>query len=79
MEAALLERFGAGDDEPTSADLESQSGAWRLLVQIDSDREHGLVWPNGAMSYVCIRAHDLVAGRYDRVQGFLHARREAAA
>jgi uncharacterized protein YwqG len=40
---------------------------WRLLLQVDSDDEMGMMWGDCGMLYYCIRDDDLRARRFDGV------------
>lgn len=41
---------------------------WRLLMQIDSEEEIGMVWGDAGRVYLMIRRDDLTKARFDRVQ-----------
>ena len=42
---------------------------WRLLLQVSSDDEIGLMFGDMGRLYVSIREDDLAPGRFDRVRG----------
>lgn len=44
---------------------------WRLLAQIDTDEDLGLMWGDGGLIYWWIRLADAEAGRVDRCWGIL--------
>jgi len=46
--------------------LESGAGEWRLLLQMDSDNDLGVMWGDGGIIYFWIRESDARAGRFDQ-------------
>jgi len=45
-----------------------QSGAedWRLILQVDSDEDSGMMWGDVGMIYYWMRVQDLAARNFDR-------------
>jgi uncharacterized protein YwqG len=44
----------------------ARAAEWQLVLQIDSDIEVGMEWGDVGRLYLCARAHDLVASRFNR-------------
>ena len=55
--------------ERSEVDARFEEGArdWRLLLQIDSDQNAGMMWGDVGRIYYCIRERDLRARNWDRV------------
>lgn len=49
------------------AALEAGASDWRLLLQIDSDDEAGMMWGDSGILYVWVREQDARAGYFSRV------------
>lgn len=54
-----------------AAGLRAGAPDWRLLLQIDSDDELGVMWGDGGILYFWIREQDARAGRFDRAWAIL--------
>lgn len=59
--------------DPTTADLLSKKGEWRMLFQCDSDERAGVVWGDFGLLSIWIREEDLEARRFDRVWGHVES------
>jgi uncharacterized protein YwqG len=57
----------AAHQAPETPDLASPARRWRLLLQVPSSDEAGMMWGDVGCLYYCIRDEDLRAGRFDRV------------
>ena len=54
-----------------AASLKAGATDWRLLLQIDTDEDLGVVWGDGGMLYFWIREEDARAGRFDHAWAVL--------
>ena len=52
---------------PEFASLRDGAGDWRLLLQLDSDDDLGVMWGDGGILYFWIREQDARAGRFENV------------
>ena len=50
---------------PMEPELQPE-GDWRLVLQVDSDDELGMMWGDLGRLYLWARTEDLAAGRFDR-------------
>lgn len=50
---------------PEFARLRDGAGDWRLLLQLDSDDDLGVMWGDGGILYFWIREEDAQTGRFD--------------
>jgi uncharacterized protein YwqG len=57
----------SGYEGPRAAVLEAGSADWRLLMQLDSDDEAGMMWGDAGRLYFWIREADLRERRFDKV------------
>jgi uncharacterized protein YwqG len=57
----------SGYHDPRRKELEKSVGDWRLLLQIDSDEETGIMWGDTGRIYYWIREEDLRNKRFDKV------------
>jgi uncharacterized protein YwqG len=46
--------------------LETRAREWRLLLQVESDGNAGMMWGDAGCLYFWIREQDLLARRFDR-------------
>jgi hypothetical protein len=56
----------SGYEDPRTAELAAGSADWRLLLQLDSDGDLGVMWGDGGMVYFWIREQDARANAFDR-------------
>jgi uncharacterized protein YwqG len=56
----------AGWDGPDAAAIQAEALRWRLVWQVDSDREAGFMWGDLGRVYVLMKEDDLAARRFDR-------------
>jgi uncharacterized protein YwqG len=54
-----------------AAPLKDGARDWRLLLQIDTDEELGVMWGDGGILYFWIREEDARAGRFDQAWAVL--------
>jgi len=59
------DRFWWGADKPE--DIPNRRKRWRLLLQVDSHPETGMMWGDAGRVYLWIHDEDLAEGRFDRV------------
>jgi uncharacterized protein YwqG len=57
---------GSSSRDPRTARLRPGAMDWRLLMQVDSQDEAGMMWGDVGRLYYWIRQEDLTAGRWDR-------------
>lgn len=57
----------SGYSDPRRKELEKGVKEWRLLLQIDSDENAGMMWGDVGRIYFWIRADDLANKRFDKV------------
>ncbi len=57
---------GSGYEDPRAAALESGASDWRLLLQLDSDDEVGVMWGDSGLIYFWIRESDLKRRAFDK-------------
>ena len=55
----------AGYDSPKARALRSGAKDWRLLLQIDSDDDLGVMWGDGGTLYFWIKESDALSGRFE--------------
>ncbi|HVT11206.1 MAG TPA: YwqG family protein [Fimbriimonadaceae bacterium] len=53
--------------DPAWPSLQEGVKDWRLLLQVDSDEDAGMMWGDVGMLYFCIRERDLEMARFDKV------------
>ena len=56
----------SGYRDPRAARLRPGAADWRLLLQVDSQDDAGMMWGDVGRLYYWIRQEDLTAGRWDR-------------
>lgn len=52
--------------DPRRAEFEARSSQWRLLLQVDSNDECGMLWGDVGRIYFWIRESDLLAKQFDK-------------
>lgn len=57
---------GTGPPDPREAGLRAGASEWRLLLQIDSDDNAGMMWGDVGRLYVWIRRDDLKRRDFSR-------------
>jgi uncharacterized protein YwqG len=55
----------SGYESPLAKAIEAGAKDWRLLLQIDSDDDLGVMWGDGGILYFWIRESDALAGRFE--------------
>ena len=55
----------SGYQDPRAAQLRPRAADWRLLFQVDSQDEAGMMWGDVGRLYYWIRHDDLIAGHWD--------------
>jgi uncharacterized protein YwqG len=55
----------SGYNDPRARDLEGGASQWRLLLQIDTDRDTEMMWGDAGRLYYWIREGDLAAGAFE--------------
>ncbi|ADI07524.1 hypothetical protein SBI_04404 [Streptomyces bingchenggensis BCW-1] len=55
-------------DNPHFDDILAEAARWRLLLQIASDDEAGMLWGDAGALYWLIDPEDLAAGRFDQAR-----------
>jgi uncharacterized protein YwqG len=63
----LYERNERNEQDPRRPELRQGAGAWRLLLQVDSDGEAGLEWGDYGRLYFLIRGESLAARDFSDV------------
>lgn len=58
---------GTGYQDPRAKELEAGASSWRLLLQIDSDEEVGMMWGDSGLIYFWIREEDLREKKFENV------------
>lgn len=56
----------SGYRDPRAPQFRSGAADWRLLLQVDSQDDAGMMWGDVGRLYYWIRQEDLTAGRWDR-------------
>ncbi|MGH8166019.1 MAG: YwqG family protein, partial [Woeseiaceae bacterium] len=56
----------SGYNDPRAGEISSGAIDWKLLLQVASDDELGVMWGDMGMLYFWIREHDARAGRFDK-------------
>jgi uncharacterized protein YwqG len=54
-------------DDPRVAALAPGAGEWRLLLQVDSDDDAGVMWGDCGTLYFWVRTQDAAAGHFDDI------------
>ena len=54
-----------GYNSPRAKELEAGAGDWRLLLQLDSDDDAGVMWGDCGTLYFWVRAQDAAEGRFE--------------
>jgi uncharacterized protein YwqG len=54
-----------GDEDPRTDVLRAGATGWRLLLQVDSDEDVGMMWGDVGRLYYWLRREDLAAGAWD--------------
>jgi uncharacterized protein YwqG len=57
---------GSREDEGREFERAARD-SWRLLLQVDSDDDAGMMWVDSGLLYFWIRKDDLAARRFERV------------
>jgi uncharacterized protein YwqG len=57
----------SGYEDPRAAELGKGAAEWKLLLQIDSDDDSGMMWGDGGRLYFWIRTADLSAADFSKV------------
>lgn len=57
----------SGYSDPRGAELGRDAANWRLLLQVGSESEAGMMWGDAGCLYFWIRERDLADGRFDDV------------
>lgn len=62
-------------EEPTELgpELVQEAAAWRLLLQLDSDHDAGMMWGDGGVLYFWIHEDDLADGDFSRVRAVVQS------
>jgi uncharacterized protein YwqG len=55
----------SGYDDPRAKGLEAGSQDWRLLLQLDTDDDAGIMWGDCGTLYFWVRAQDAAEGRFE--------------
>jgi uncharacterized protein YwqG len=58
---------GDAQDTPGARDLAAGASEWRLLLQLDSDRQAAMMWGDGGLLYFWIRESDARLGNFENV------------
>jgi uncharacterized protein YwqG len=61
----------SGYKDPRAAKLGTSATEWRLLLQIDSDEEAGMMWGDAGRIYFWLRREDLAARKFDAAHAIL--------
>lgn len=56
----------SGYNDPRAKELEPNAKNWRLLLQIDSNEENGMMWGDVGRLYFWIRKDDLLNQKFDK-------------
>lgn len=56
-----------GYDDPRAKALSEGAAEWRLLMQVDSDEDVGMMWGDGGCLYFWIREQDLALQNFENV------------
>lgn len=56
----------SGYEDPRASALESGASEWRLLLQLDSDDDVGVMWGDCGLIYFWIRESDLASRAFDK-------------
>lgn len=54
-------------DHPRTEELAKTAGDWKLLLQLDSDDDLGIMWGDGGMLYFWVREQEARAGDFSNV------------
>jgi uncharacterized protein YwqG len=61
----------SGFEDARATELRKRATEWRLLLQIDSDEEAGMLWGDAGRIYFCLRREDLAARNFDAAHTIL--------
>jgi len=59
--------LGYSDGSKTLGPMSSDAADWRLLLQLDTDNDAGMMWGDTGMLYFWIREQDARAGDFSRI------------
>jgi uncharacterized protein YwqG len=65
LQCQLVSHGVTDSNDPQVAELSKGAMDWRLLLQIDTDEQHGMRWASTGMLYYWITNADLQARRFD--------------
>lgn len=65
LECQLTSRGLRDPDDPRASALEAGAGDWKLLLQLDSDDDLGVMWGDVGMLYFWVREQDARAGHFE--------------
>jgi uncharacterized protein YwqG len=64
---SLMQELEVDSVGTQTAERKSSTTDWRLLLQIDTDNEAGMMWGDTGMLYFWIREQDARAGDFSKV------------
>ncbi len=65
LQCQLVSHGVTDSNDPQVTELSKGAMDWRLLLQIDTDEQHGMRWASSGMLYYWITTADLQARRFD--------------